>query len=279
MQQRPSENDNENIYEHTYCARLPASSVDILSPIVEGLTCGSQPVNRDYRELLTLGVWLNDTHSVTRCCMVQPEVASATCTIPLPHRKSILASKEAVSERHPGAPECGMSVTSSVVQMSGRMTPYVVEDSGLRDKCKWGFVNACKSKVLFVHTDTQGPQVLTLTRQATAMLKPYMSDDTACVYDDAMSCYKITVAPDPGDEGSEANKNTCLILYGDGTIRVQGTPSKALRPCASFRRALVSISETRMWYRFLKQLVVLDTSDPETKSEPDLSELSLRTEA
>lgn len=266
MQHIPSGDENDNFYEHTYSENLPHASVNILAPIVEGFTDSSQPVNAQYRELLTAAVWINDLDSITRCCMIQPEIASATCTVPLSYHKFLLSCKNTVSERHPAAPECSISTVKTVVQVSGRMAPYIIDEARLTDDCRWGFVNACKSKILFIHTDEAGVQVLTLTRQATAMLKPYMPDDTACVYDDAMSCYKITVTPELQDENSDANKNTCLVLYGDGSIRLQGTPSKTLRPCASFRKALISISSSRMWYRFLRQLSVLDFSeaDPQT---------------
>lgn len=260
------ENENENIYEHTYSEELPDASVDILSPIVEGLTNSSQPVNKAYRELLTIAVWVNDSDSVSRCCMIQPEVASATCTVPLSCYDALLLCKNVVSQRQPSAPECGITVATSVAQVSGRMAPYVIQEAGLNDRSRWGFVNACKSKMLIIHTDSNGPQVLTTTKAAIAMLKAYMPEDTACVYDDAMSCYKITVTPEAEDENSEANKNTCLVIYGDGSVRIQGTPSKALRPCGSFRIALMSISGSRAWPRFLKQLVVLDASETESGS-------------
>jgi len=83
MQKQSTYDGNENVYEHTYGLELPCASVNILSPIVRGLTNNLQPVNKEYRELLTLGLWLNDSSSTCRCCMVQPEVASATCTIRL----------------------------------------------------------------------------------------------------------------------------------------------------------------------------------------------------
>jgi len=261
MQHTPSGDENTNLYEHTYSEELPDTSADILSPVVEGFTNGLQPVNKDYRELFTVAVWLNDTDSVSRCCVIQPEVASATCTVALSYYELLLSCKNIVSQRHPDAPECNISKANVVAQVSGRMAPYVIQEAGLRNLCKWGFVNACKSKILFLHTGNDGPQVLTLTRSATAMLKPYMPSDTACVYDDAMSCYKITVTPEQGDENSEANKNTCLVLYGDGSIRLQGTPSKTLRPCMSFRTALLRVSQSRVWYRFLRQLAVLDVNE------------------
>ena len=67
-----------------------------------------------------------------------------------------------------------------------------------------------------------------------------MPDDTVRVYDEATSCYKMTVTLEPGVKNSEANKDTCLVLYGDGSARLQGTPSKALRPRESFRKVLVA---------------------------------------
>ena len=57
-----------------------------------------------------------------------------------------------------------------------------------------------KAESLFVYTDATGPQLLTLTGAAVAILKPHMPKDAACVYDDAMSCYKITMTLELGDE-------------------------------------------------------------------------------
>ncbi len=202
-----------------------------------------------------------------RCGFIQPEVSTATCTVPPMYLSSLITAKNVVAQRFPGAPECGVLQKGAVPQVSGRMAPYVIEEAQLGDICKWGFLNACKTKIVFIYTDASGPQLLTLTKAAMAMLKAYMPRYSACVYDDAMSCFKITAAPTDEGGSNDANKNTCLIVYGDGAIRLQGTPSKMLRPCECFRVAVLTIAESKSWTRFLRNLDRVDINQASGENE------------
>lgn len=267
--------ENDNIYDHTYSDPLPAASAQILEPVVAGLTGNLQPVNRDFRELLTVCMWQDGYDTVISCCVVQPEVASATCTIPLSDHAGAVSAMTRVVSAHPGAPQCRLRKMNAVSQMSGRMAPYVVSEAGLEERCKWGFANMCKSKVVFVHTHDKRQQVLSLTRASMSMLEPYMPSNSSCVVDSSMSCHKITTEPGLDGGQDDANKNTCLLVYGDGTVRIQGTPAKALEPCRSFRQALILMSQTKTWYRFLRQLSLLENfrDPPGTSANSDRGSL------
>lgn len=256
--------ESDNVYEHTYGIRLPSASYDILLPCVSGFTRGMSVPNAEIRSLHTIGVWCSETGVICRCCFIQPEVASATCTIPASKSEKAISAKKVVSHAIPWANECLITsepgtvrrsgVTPRTPQISGRMAPYVVDEAGLGNVCVWGFGNLCKTRLLFMTTSRASLVFKHPTRMSIMLLKQYMPDYAACIYDDDMSCYVITVTPDAGGDISSANKHTSLVIYGDGSIKVQGTPSKMEKVCTAFSDALFNIASSRSWSRFLTSM-------------------------
>ncbi|KIW35742.1 uncharacterized protein PV06_11919, partial [Exophiala oligosperma] len=107
-------------------------------------------------------------------------------------------------------------------------------------------------------TDISGTVLKSISRQCMDILRAYFPDYSTCVYDVKTSSYKITSAPDPSDNRYEPNKNTCIHVYGDGSFRLQGKPSRMPRVCSAFRDALLSVSESRSWNSFVNNLRLVE---------------------
>lgn len=260
--------ESEDVYVHTYGMKLPGPSYDILLPCVSGFTNNMSAPNTDIRALHTIGVWSSASGNICRCAFIQPEVATATCNILAAKSQAAIMAKKILIHNVPWAEECRISSEEKTVkstgvnprtpQISGRMAPYVVAEAGLDRQCNWVFGNLCKTKIIFLMTSIQEVTVLTLTRLSMMILKHYMPSYATCIYDDDMSCYMITVAPDAGGDSSVANKNTSLVIYGDGAIKLQGTPSKMGKVCGAMNEAIHTIATSRSWERFLTSMSVVN---------------------
>lgn len=235
------------------------------------MTGGQSAPNFNMRSLHTVGVWANADGDICRCAFIQPELATATCTIPASKlRVAELAKRDVVYEM-PFAEECRVGPPAGrpkgAPQVSGRMSPYVISRANLQDVATWGFANMCKSRLLFLISSGDRHTCLCPTRMSIMHLKNYMPEFGVCIYDDDMSCYRITVSPDSGSDTAEPNKHSSLIVYGDGSLKMQGKPDKMERVCSAFYEALHSIAGTRFWPQFLMTMTettVLERNDEAT---------------
>jgi hypothetical protein len=256
---RPSTGSNTgSVYGQTYGRPLPDASYDVLLPCIRGITGGMSAPNMSMRSLHTVGVWSNSKGDICRCAFVQPELASATCTIPASKLHAAQMATKDVSYDIPFAEECRVGPPAGrpngTPQISGRMAPYVVSRANLENVAVWGFGNICKTKLFFLVSDDDVQTALCPTRMSMILLKTHMPDYAVCIYDDNMSCYRITVSPDSGNDTAEPNKNTSLIMYGDGSLKLQGKPSSMERVCSALHDAIHSIAHSRVWERFLMSM-------------------------
>ncbi|KAF2862370.1 hypothetical protein K470DRAFT_9252 [Piedraia hortae CBS 480.64] len=246
--------DTEDVYTCTYGVRMPRASVDLLSPLVAGLTGGASVVNADARVCHTVGLWTVGTSAVYRCCFVQPVLSSSTECIPVAKYFDAEMATHRLCEEL-GAVACTVVKHNYKVQVSGRLTPYVTDN--IETTCGWSFVNVSKSRFVFICTDDDGSHVATMTRESAAMLRSHAPDSIAYVSDVKTSAYKVTARPAAAHCGKEANKNTCMLLYADWSFKSTGKPDAMYVIGAGFRQALLSIASSRSWPLFVKSLVVL----------------------
>jgi hypothetical protein len=251
-----------DVYQHTYGVSLPPASYDVMLPCIRGITGGMSAPNMSMRSLHTLGVWSNHLGHVCRCAFIQPELASATCNIPASKLQAAELAKKNVVYEIPSAEECRIGPPAGrpngTPQISGRMAPYVVSEAGLENVAVWGFANICKTRLLFMVSTQSTNYTLCHTRFSIMLLKNYMPEYAACIYDDNMSCYRITVSPDSDTNSAEPNKNTSLIMYGDGTLKLQGKPSGMERVSAALFESIHSISASKSWGRFLASMLEVE---------------------
>lgn len=248
---------DEVSYHQTYGVPLPKTSIDVLTPIISALVGLGTTVNAETRAVYTVGIWRENTSTIYRCCFIQPEISSMTCSIPAAWRPTAQIALRDVSRTYPDAIPCTLSDRTKLPQLSGRMTPYVVDI--LPFEVKFGFANISGSYFLFLRTDdTIGQTLLTLSRESILILKPYFPSYSVCVFDVKTNSYKITVTPDDMRNTNEANKNTCMYVYGDGSFRLQGKPSMMKKVCASFKDAVDTISKSNSWSSFTNKLTPAD---------------------
>lgn len=244
-------------YHQTYGVPLPQTSLDILTPIISGLTGINTAIKPDTRCLYTVGIWREDTSAIYRCCFIQPEISSMTCSFPIAWKLTADDALGIVSSTFPDAVPCTLTAKNKLVQLSGRMTPYVANI--LPFGVSWGFANVSGSYILFLRSDdTTGSSLLTLSKSAITTLKPYFPDYSACVFDIKTNSFKVTVTPDASNNLNDANKNTCMYIYSDGSFRLQGKPSMMNKVCRSFRDAVHSIALSSSWNGFSAKLVLVD---------------------
>ena len=126
-------------YHQTYGIPLPQPTIDLLTPVVSGLAEANAGINPEFRSLYTIGIWREDTSTIYRCCFIQPELASCTCSVPSAWKSTVENALDTVSSNLPGAMPCTLSTRTKLPQLSGRMTPYLVD--ALQFKVSWGFAN------------------------------------------------------------------------------------------------------------------------------------------
>lgn len=243
---------DRSIYLNSYNVDLPEHSIELLRPTVAALT-GSLPlINKGNRDVHTVAMWSVGTASIYRCCFIQPEVTTATSTIPLSKSQTAKFIIGIISENIPGSIPCRVTVNVRTAQVSGRMTPYVTSE--LKTEHEWTFLNLSKSKLLFVCTDDNGSHILTLSAKSMQILQAYMPPGSICVFDVGTSAYKVTVRPSTMLHSNDANKNTCMLIYADGAFKFLGKPQCMPAVAMSFRTALLSVASSASWPALVSSL-------------------------
>lgn len=255
--------NTEALYHQTYGIPLPEATVNILKPIISALTCKECDINLYTRELYTICMWHSPNEAVYRCCFIQPELCSATCSFRRPYLEKAREALSEVTSLIPDASPCAVHPNNKYPQLSGRMVPYVIDKVDF--DVKWGFANIARSYIIFIITTTDGPKICTMSHMSMMILSQHFSENAACVYDSEKNLYKITVRPAVYKDVHKANKNTCMNIYSDGTFRLQGIPADMERVCMSFREALLRMSVSRSWNNFISKLKVMkNQEDQET---------------
>lgn len=251
-----SDSNTEVSYHQTYGVPLPRATVEILKPIISALTCKDCEINLYKRELYTICMWHSPNEAVYRCCFIQPELCSATCSFMRPYLEKARLALSDVAHMIPDAAPCAVHPNNKYPQLSGRMVPYVVDRVDF--DVKWGFANVARSYILFIITTIDGPKLYTISHHSMQIMSQFFTKDAACVYDSEKVLYKITVRPAMYRDIHKANKNTCMNVYSDGTFRLQGAPVDMERVCMSFREALLYMSASRSWNNFIRRLKVME---------------------
>lgn len=246
---------DRSVYECSYDIPMPPESVGILRSLISGLTGGTPHVTADMRVTHTVGLWTVGSSAVYRCCFIQPEVSSATSSMPAHRYKSATLATHVVSESICGAVPSAVNLHKVKIQLSGRLAPYVVAHMGTSHE--WTFANIAKSKFVFICTDDNGSHMAGLTRRSLEMLRAYSPCNVALIDDIKTKAYKITAMPSGSARADEANKNTCMIVYIDGAFKVTGKPDCMANVGTGFRTALQLVAASPSWPLFVTSLVPL----------------------
>lgn len=243
-----------SVYLHTYGVILPTTSVQILDCIVPPLTNGVSCPSRVSRRVHTVASFDYDEMSV-RMCFVQPEISCATATCPSSLGDSMFRAREIVMRSLSNPSPGGLQISGSKCQVKGRISPYVVECSGLSPHVTWTYCNAAKARFFYIVTTATECTVMYMSRETVSLYESYSPDDCAMVYAPGTRCNKITVSPPDSDMSSDPGKSTCMFLYTDGSFKVTGVPQRAHRVCEAFRETVVKAHCSPMHRQIMKSLV------------------------
>ena len=132
----------DSVYDNTYSTPLPETSKKMLDNIVVPLTGCNSEFQGDTRLIYTVALFDHAQELRVRVCFIQPEVSSSTATMSSLHSSSLnTARSDIVSELNNLSP--GRICTSKgKCQVAGRISPYVVERSGLDSAAEWSYLNA-----------------------------------------------------------------------------------------------------------------------------------------
>ena len=201
-----------------------------------------------------------------RMCFLQPEVSSAIANASS-SLSTALNSSRARLLKMPNNPSPGrISVSSKKCQVSGRIAPYVVQDSDLSSFVSWSYCNASKSRFLYVVTSPGLVELMSPTKETISIYQSLCVADCAIVYVPTTRCFKVTASPEEDDTSSDPNKSTCIFLYCDGTFKVLGTPHKAYKVCKLFRDTVIKAHTSPMHSRILATLCLAKDAGPQPDS-------------
>jgi hypothetical protein len=231
---------------------MPQVSVKILQPLISGLVGGMPRVSTNIRETHTVGLWVVGSSAIYRCCFVQPEISTATASMPSHRYERARLATHVVSENINGAAPSTVTCYSTKVQLSGRLTPYVVAEMAV--DCDWTFANIAKSRFIFMCTDDNGSHIASVTRRSLDIIRVHKPDNIAIIDDVTTKAYKVTARPVGSTQADEPNKNTCMVVYPDGAFKVTGKPDGMKAIGEGFRKAIESIATSHSWSSFIRSL-------------------------
>jgi hypothetical protein len=149
----------------------------------------------------------------------------------------------------------GIQISTEKCQVTGRLSPYTVERSGLSSSVEWTYCNASKSRFVYVVTSKDGVSLMSPTKATITVYQSFSVPECAIVYMGSMNCFKVTASPGPDDQTERANKSTCMFLYCDGSFKVAGTPHKAYKVCKLLRDTIIAAHASYMHGKLIETLV------------------------
>lgn len=245
---------NEDVHQQTYALPLCDSSVAILNSIVLPLTGNESYVDRGHRMLHTMFVWDHPDNRRIRLMFIQPELCTAMANTSVANLRVLSNARERLSKWPNNPEQGGITASTSKCQVKGRLATYIVDEAGLTGQVSWDHFNAAKARFLFLVTTPTSCSLRALSRASLNMLRSFVSGDVAITFIESMTAFKVTAAPGCGENGEDANKNTCIFVFCDGTFKVLGKLSSVSASCMGFREAIVSVSKSVMWGKFVATL-------------------------
>lgn len=252
--------------------------MSVLSSIASQAVGDSIELNPDLKEYMIMGSWSGAGTSCVAFTKV-PELVTSMISIRGSSLEAVEGAVTSVCASNPGvnAPYVtehakehlvnGRVVRNSVIQVSGRLAPHVVDAmrSAGDNSMKYDitFCNATQAKLCFCLTLPSGTHVRTLSPGSLYLLSTAFPQWSACISQPSAAYYKILCEPLPGCFRTSANKNSCCMLYADGRMRFQGVVEDCARTAAALREAINNVMTGPHCTTFLSRLVEHEMSDIE----------------
>ena len=254
---RTEDTHNNDIYATTYGIELPRGSLELLNKVILGLTCNCSTANSSRRTMHTMiRGKLGDT-SIIRICFLQPEVVTSTAHLP-PHLNDDLVREQTVFVSAPPFPSPGrVRKLSRVSEVSGRLSPYIVEAASLNSVATWSYSNITRSKFVLTLTTHYSYQCMGMTYDSIRIISSFKDPNVSFRYDENLRHFCANISPPEGKGVLGVGNNTSLIVYSDGSFRVNGSPSASYDVCRAFSDCVTRLFSSAMMEVFLKSLVRL----------------------
>lgn len=243
-----------SVYTNTYGIDLPDTSIEILNNIVSPLTGHASHPSSDRRSVYTICAGEYDRYMRFRLCFIQPEVSSATAQTSSMYSHIFTRARAEVTKELNNPAPGGIQVSTEKCQVTGRLSPYIVERSGLTNEVEWTYCNASKSRLVYIITTSASTSLMSPTKDTIMIYQSFSVHECAIVYMGSMNCFKVTASPGPDDQTEKANKSTCVFLYCDGSFKVAGTPQKAYKVCMLLRDTIIRAHTSYMHGKLIETL-------------------------
>jgi hypothetical protein len=256
----------DTVYKNTYDISLPPSSIKMLNNIVVPLTGCNSEVQGDTRLIYTVATFNHTEDFRLRLCFIQPEVSSSTASVSSAYSEVLNRARlEIISELNNPSPG-RVTVSKEKCQITGRISPYAVERSGLGATAEWSYFNASKSRFFYVLSSNKGVELMSMSKETISIYQGFCVKDCIMVYASNMRCFKVTASPEEADTDERPNKSTCMFLYCDGTFKILGTPHKSYKVCALFRDTVLRAHSSSMCSKVVASLSPLEEPGSQPKS-------------
>lgn len=250
----------------------------VLSSIASQAVGDTVNLDPDLREYMVMGSWSGAGISCVAFTKV-PELVTSMISIRGSSLDAVESAVTKVCASNPGvnAPYVtehakehltnGRIVRNSVIQVSGRLAPHVVDvmkvDGNSDMQYDITFCNATQAKLCFCLTLPSGTYIRTLSPGSLYLLSTSFPQWAACISQPSAAYYKILCEPLPGCFRTSANKNSCCMLYADGRMRFQGVVEDCARTAGALREAISNVMTGHHCTTFLSRLVEYEMSDME----------------
>jgi hypothetical protein len=253
------------VYENTYGVPLPPASVGMLNNIVIPLTGCNSEVQGDTRRLYTTATFDHAAEFRLRLCFIQPEVSSSTAVASSARSGALNEARSQVVHELNNPSPGRIAVSKEKCQVAGRISPYVVEKSGLGSTVEWTYFNASKSRFFYILSSKDGAELMSMTKETISIYQSFCVKGCMIVYASSMRCFKVTASPDDAESDESPNKSTCIFLYCDGTFKVLGTPHKCYKVCALFRDTVLKAHSSSLCPKVIASLCALEEPGSQPK--------------
>lgn len=246
--------ENEDIYAQTFDRDLPPSSLNILDNVILPLTGNNCNCTKDRRQFFTIGVWQSDSSSRLRLVFIQPELSTAMANTKSEHSSPLSTARAQILKWHNHPDSGGFLKSDSKCQIQGRISPYVVDNAGYTGMVSWDHCNVTRSRLVFLFTAVERCELFTLSSRSLEILRTFVPSYCKIVYVESMRAYKLTATPDDHVTNVDANKNSCIFLFGDGSFKVLGRVNDVAKPCAGLKETFSRVMSSNLWRQFIDTL-------------------------
>lgn len=229
----------EDIYTTTYGKALPPRSRELLDNVILGLT-GNMSRSCSYRRTVhTLCKFKWEEDTIIRVVFIQPELVTSTAHVHQVYHSDLVQARQELSMTENLPSQGNLRVLQSKIEVSGRLAPYIVDRAGANEFSEWTYNNITRSKFMFVVTTLEKQGVYECTKDTLRMLLSFKGARATFVEDPTLRNFSVYIRPESIADRAVTSSNSSVVVYPDGSFRVNGKPSFSYDLCCELRGCFV----------------------------------------